>query len=118
MTITVNTKDYVRDSSPNANTEVYRGPNATASVKDALLLSRTAAKPTDTFPGMAKSRGKFTRTVEYATGKYADAIIEFTSSFPVGTAEADVDALRDDMGDFLIASYGNVVIFDQKITGL
>jgi hypothetical protein len=116
MTITVNTKAYNADGSVNANTVLYTGPNATYSLKDALLLARTAPKPTADFPGMAKARAKFTRTVEYSTGNFADAIVEVNVSVPVGMSEAAIDSIRDDMGDFLISSNGDDLFFKHDIS--
>lgn len=116
MSITVNTKAYVADVSPNANTTVYRGPAATFGVKDQLLLARTAPKPTAVYPGNARSRLKFTRSLEYSTGLFADAIIEVSVSLPVGVSSGAVDSLRDDMGDLLIASTADEIIRLHKLT--
>lgn len=119
MTITVNTKSYVADVSPNANTTVYRGPAATFGVKDQLVLSRTAPKATAEYPGNARARIKFARTLQYnaTTGETADAIIEVNVSIPVGVATASIDSLRDDMGDLLIASVADEIIRLHKIAG-
>lgn len=115
MAITVNTKSYVADVAPNANTMIYRGPAATFGSKDSILLARTAPKATATFPGMARARIKLVKTVEYETGKFADAILEIFASVPVGTTEAAIDSLRDDAGDLLISSVANDLIYQHVL---
>jgi hypothetical protein len=114
VSITVNTKAYAFRSNSGTNIANYDGPNKTFALKDDLLLASTPAKPGSS-PGVARSRAKFTRTVEYATGLYHDAICEVTVSFPVGMAEAAIDSLRDDMGDFLISSNGDDLFFKHDI---
>jgi hypothetical protein len=47
--------------------------------------------------------------VDYTAIGYA----EF--SIPVGMAEADIDSLRDDLGDLLISSNGDDLVFKHKI---
>lgn len=103
MTVTVNTKAYAFDSNLSADSARHTGPSHTYQVKDVLDLKRTAAKPTATFAGVARSSAKFARTVTLTDGSKAEAIGEASFSIPVGTADADIDSLRDDLGDFLIA---------------
>lgn len=115
MTITVNTKAYAFDTNPSADQGLHTGPSNTFSVKDNLILSRTAAKPTATYAGNARSSAKFSRTVTLADGSKAVAIAEASFSIPVGMAEADVDSLRDDLGDLLISSNGDDLVFKHDI---
>lgn len=115
MTITVNTKAYAFDTNPSPDTGRHIGPSNNFSVKDYLDLKRTAAKPTADFDGVARSSAKFTRTVTLASGESATAIAEASLSIPVGMAEADVDALRDDLGDFLVSSNGDDLVWKHSI---
>lgn len=115
MTITVNTKAYAFDTNPTPNQGRNLGPAATFDVKDEVVLSRTAAKPTATFDGVARSSVKFSRTVTLANSQKGTAIAEASFSIPVGMAEADVDSLRDDLGDFLISSNGDDLVWKHDI---
>lgn len=101
MAITVNTKAYNHNGNT-ADQATYTGPANTLTTKDMLILKTTAPKPTKDFDGVARRNAKFTRTVTLANGKTAEAKMEVISSLPVGMAEADVDSLRDDTGDFLL----------------
>lgn len=115
MTITVNTKAYAFDTNPTSDRGRHVGPNSNFATKDYLDLARTAAKPTATFAGVARSSAKFVRTVTLADGTKADAIAEASFSVPVGMAEADVDSLRDDLGDLLIAQNGDDLVWKHDI---
>lgn len=115
MTITVNTKAYAFDTNTTPDIGRHVGPAQTHSVKDYLELKRTAPKPTPTFAGVARSSAKFVRTVTLGDGSKADAIFEGSFSIPVGMAEADVDSLRDDAGDFLISSNGDDLVWKHDI---
>jgi hypothetical protein len=105
MSVTLNTKAYTFDTNPTPDSGRHVGPAQTASVKDYFDLKRTKAKPTATFPGMVRASVKFVRTVTISGESY-DAFFEGSIAYPAGTADADVDALRDDAGDFIIASNG------------
>lgn len=115
MTVTVNTKAYAFDTNPTPDSGRHTGPAATHSVKDYLDLKRAAAKPTADFAGVARASAKFVRTVTLGDGSKADAIAEASFSIPVGMAEADVDSLRDDLGDFLIAANGDDLVWKHDI---
>lgn len=115
MTVTVNTKAYAFDTNPTPDIGRHVGPASTYSVKDYLDMKRVAAKPTSTFAGVARSSAKFVRTVTLGDGSKADAICEASFSIPVGMAEADVDSLRDDLGDLLISSNGDDLVFKHDI---
>lgn len=114
MALTVNTKDYTLDSTQTPDRNRYHGPAHTMSVKDYLDASRVAAKPTADFDGVARSSLKFTRTV-VVNGENQTAIAEATFSIPVGTAEADVDSIRDDLGDALISTVGDNLVLKHDI---
>jgi hypothetical protein len=114
MTITVNTRAYTFDVNPSADSARYVGPANDFDTKDILELKRTPPKPTTTFPGVARASGKFSRTVVIGGVSYT-ALVEVNTSLPVGMAEADVDLIRDDMGDFLISSNGDDLFFKHKI---
>jgi hypothetical protein len=114
MTITVNTKAYAFDTNSTPDAARMVGPSNDFDTKDILELKRTAAKPTATFPGVARSSAKFSRTVTIGGVDYtAIGYAEF--SIPVGMAEADIDSLRDDLGDLLISSNGDDLVFKHKI---
>lgn len=117
MTITVNTKDYTFDTNPAPNIGRHKGPAHTYQAKDYLDLKRTDPKPTADFAGVARAGAKFVRTVTLADGSKGDAIIDVNVSLPVGMAEADIDSLRDDTGDFLLSPAADDLFVKQKING-
>ncbi len=114
MSITVNTKAYSLDTTQTPDSNLYTGPNHTFANKDTLVLKRTAPKATATFPGVARSTAKFTRSVTVGTEKY-DAIIEVNCSLPSGMAKADVDSLRDDIGDLINSTNGDDLAWKHDI---
>lgn len=103
MAITLNTKSYVLDSQPSPDSAKYAGPAATFDKKDFLLISRTAPKRTATSQGVARARAVTKRTF-VVDGVYHDVIFNTEMSVPVGVASTDVDAVRDDHGDFIIST--------------
>jgi hypothetical protein len=117
MTITVNTKAYAFDTNPSADQGVHVGPSNTFASKDVLVLGRSAAKPTATYAGNARSSAKFQRTVTLGDGSTAIATAEASFSIPVGMAEADVDSLRDDLGDLLLLQAADDLVWKHDITG-
>jgi len=114
MSVTLNTKAYAFDTNPTPDAGRHVGPAQTASVKDYFDLKRVKAKPTATFPGMVRASVKFVRTVTVA-GETYDAYFEGSIAYPAGTSNADVDALRDDAGDFIISSNGADLFKNHKI---
>ncbi len=114
MAITVNTKAYNHNGNT-SNAATYTGPAHTLAVKDTLTLRTTAPKPTKDFAGVGRQSAKFARTVTLAGGATAEAIVEVTTSLPVGMAEADVDSIRDDMGDFLLLAAADDLFWKQDI---
>jgi len=115
VTITVNTKAYAFDTNPTPNSGRHQGPAATHSVKDYLDLKRQEAKPNGTFAGVSRASAKFVRTVTLGDGSKAIATAEVNFAIPVGMAEADVDSIRDDLGDLTISSNGDDLVWKQKI---
>lgn len=109
----INTKTYAFDSNTADNAK-YAGPANDFDTKDILELKRTAAKPTATFPGVARSSAKFSRTVVIGGVSYT-AIAEANFSIPVGMVGADIDSLRDDLGDFLISANGDNLVEKHQI---
>lgn len=114
MTITVNTKAYAFDTNSTPDSARMIGPSNDFDTKDILELKRTAPKPTADFPGVARSSAKFSRTVTINGVNYT-AIAEANFSIPVGMAGADIDSLRDDLGDLLISSNGDDLVEKHKI---
>jgi hypothetical protein len=54
--------------------------------------------------------------VTIGTDLTADAIITVSCSLPVGMAQADVDALRNDVGDFLVSTEGGTLLWNHDLT--
>lgn len=117
MSITLNTLAYSQDTFVTPNKVSFVGPSNTSQVKDLLTLGRTAAKPTKDSDGVTRAEVKRTKTVTLASGAKVDIIVSASCSIPVGVAKADVDALRDDIGDFLISSGGDNLFWKHTITG-
>jgi len=115
MAITLNTLVYNQDSFVSADKVSYAGPSNTFQVKDLVILGRIAPKPTATYEGKAKSSMKRVKTVTLPNGKKDDIIIEMTVSVPVGALAADVDALRDDLGDLAISATGQSLVNTHKL---
>jgi len=116
MSLTVNAKTYTPDAF-GSNSVGYIGPLKTASVKDDLVLRRTAAKPTGTFSGVARSQAKLTRTLTLTGAKTPtwEVIADLTVSIPVGFAAADVDALCADLGALVASADFKSSLKQQKI---
>lgn len=102
MSLTINTKTYTPDSF-GSNQVGYNGPAKSGTLKDDIVLRRTAAKPTTTFSGLSRTSAKLTRTLGLtnALTPTGDALIEVSVATPVGYTAADVDALLNDMGSFV-----------------
>jgi hypothetical protein len=102
MPLIFNTKTYTPDSF--GNTAVgYIGAGHTASTKDDLVLRRQAAKPTSAFSGVSRTQSKLTRTVNL-TGSLtpkSEMLVAIDVTVPVGTADADVDAIVADMAAYV-----------------
>lgn len=116
MAITLNTLAYNQDAFVTPNKVRYTGPSNTFQDKDILDLGRVAPKPTVDFDGVARSSIKRVKTITLANGKRYDAHIEVTCSFPVGTANATIDAMRDDVGDFLISADAGTLLKNHDVT--
>lgn len=112
MSLTVNAKTFSADSF-GANSVTYSGPAHTITLKDDIRLARVAPKPVNGFAGVARSSGKLSRTLTVTNGgvsSAADAILEISTSIPVGAAAVDIDAVLNDMGAFLAsATYKTIV---------
>lgn len=114
MTITVNTKDYSEDSSPNPNAVRYRGPNQTYSVVDNIEIKRTLPKKTATYNGNARSGIRITRSA-VVNGETLVAFVNVDTSIPVGFPQADTTALVNDSGDLLASATGHAVVETQRL---
>jgi hypothetical protein len=115
MPITLNTVSYDNDGNVGTDKYVYKSASHAFDSKDILSLARTAPKPTSTFRGVARAEAKRTQTVTLDDGSFADAIITISCSLPVGMADADADALRDDMGDFALSTECQELFLNHKI---
>lgn len=116
MALTFNTKTYSGDSFAQ-NSIGYIGTAKTASIKDDLLMSRSAPKPTDTFSGLSRTEAKLTRTLVLTAAKTAtgDAKVRVMVDVPVGYAAADVDTLLNDAGALVSGADFKAHVKTQKI---
>jgi len=105
MSLTINAKTYAADAFAQ-NSVGYIGTLKTVSVKDDIVLKRTAPKASAVFSGVGRTTAKLTRTLTLtgAITLAGDGIVEINVSVPVGFASADVDALLNDMGSFLASA--------------
>lgn len=117
MSLNINAKTFSADSYQQ-NQVGYIGVLKTVSVKDDVVLKRTAPKPTSVFSGVGRTTAKMTRTLTLtgALSTASDAICEINVSVPVGFASADVDALLNDMGAFLASATFKTHVKSQQIT--
>lgn len=116
MALTLNTLVYNQDAALTPNKVQYTGPSNTFQDKDLLVLGRVNPKPTADFDGVSRTSVKRVKTVTLANGKRYDAIIETTTSFPVGITNTVIDGMRDDMGDFLISADAGTLMKNFDIT--
>lgn len=117
MSLVFNTKTYNADSYQKDSVG-YVGVLKTVSVKDDVVLRRTAPKPTSVFSGVGRTSAKLTRTLTLtgALTPTGDAICEISVSVPVGYASADVDALLNDMGALLSSASMKTHVKSQTIS--
>lgn len=117
MSLTINAKTYTADSFSTSQVG-YIGASKTVSVKDDVVLKRTAPKGTDVFSGVGRTSAKLTRTLTLTGAKTltGDGIVEISVSVPVGFASADVDALLNDMGAFLASASFKTHVKSQQIS--
>lgn len=116
MSLTINAKTYAGDSFEK-NAVGYIGSLKTVSVKDDVVLRRTAPKATDAFSGVGRTSAKMTRTLTLTGAKTTawDSILEISMSVPVGFAAADVDAMLNDMGAFLASATFKTHVKSQQV---
>lgn len=114
MSIEIGLKTYEQDTAVNPNRMTYVGPAHTFTIADVLVMGRTAPKPDvrTGFKGVSKTDSRFARSVEvdYDTTQKTEGIIRVETSLPVGTSEADVDALIADFAEWVgSAEFGLLV---------
>lgn len=116
MALTVNAKTFTADSFQQSQIG-YIGTLKTVSVKDDLVLRRTAPKPTAVFSGVGRTSAKLTRTFTLTGAKTTsgDAILECAVSVPIGYSGVDVDALLNDMGAFIASATFKTHVKSQQI---
>jgi len=102
MSITLNTKTYSFDTFVNPSKARYVGPAQTSVIKDQIFMAKTEPKVLDA-TGTARAQVKVVKTVLIGT-TYRDIIFDCSIAIPVGAANADVDSVRDDIGDLLISA--------------
>lgn len=117
MSLTINAKTYTPDAYQQ-NQVGYIGSLKTVSIKDDVVLKRTAPKVTDVFSGVGRTSAKMSRTLSLTAAKSltGDAICEISVSVPVGFASADVDSLLNDMGSFLASASFKTHVKSQQVT--
>jgi len=117
MALIINAKTYNADSFQQ-NQVGYIGSLKTVSVKDDVVLKRTAPKSTDSFSGVGRTSAKLTRTLTLTGAKTptGDGLVEINVSVPVGYAAADVDALLNDMGSFLASASFKTHVKSQQVS--
>lgn len=116
MSLTINAKTYTPDSFQQSAVG-YIGSLKTVSVKDDVVLRRTAPKSTAVFSGVGRTSAKMTRTLTLtgAATLSGDAIADISVSVPVGYTAADVDSLLNDMGAFLASASFKTHVKSQQI---
>lgn len=117
MAITLNTKSYDLDAWQNPNLVYYRGPAADHKTRDEVALGRTPPKANASGPGTARAMIRVAKTVfDTAGNPRGDVIMTTNISYPVGATDAELDAVRDDLGDLLISTAGGAVVNDFDLT--
>lgn len=117
MSLTINAKTFTADSF-GSSAVGYVGPLKSVTIKDDVVLRRTAPKRTSEFSGVGRTSAKLTRTLSL-TGvatPQGDAILEINASMPVGFTPADVDSVLNDMGAFLASAEFKSHVKAQKIS--
>lgn len=116
MPLTINAKTFTADSF-GSSAVGYVGPLKSVTIKDDVVLRRTAPKRTPEFSGVGRTSAKLTRTLNLtgAATPQGDAILEISVSVPVGFTPADVDLVLNDMGAFLSSADFKSHVKAQKI---
>jgi len=117
MPLVFNTKTYTGDKF-GVDAVGYIGAAKTLTTSDDLLMSRTPAKPTATFSGVARFQAKLTRTLTLtgAATPTGQAIFTISGSVPVGAAGADIDTAINDMAALFAHADFKVHVKTQKIS--
>lgn len=115
MSLTVNAKTYVQDTARTPDSFRYTGPSHDLTDKDMVDLKRVAPKPSSDSEGVGRSECKLTRTATDGTEDLGVMIFNFTSSVPVGTQDADIDAGIDDLAAFAATSAFKDLVKKQMI---
>lgn len=116
MALTINAKTYTADAYQKDSVG-YIGAGKTVSVKDDVVLRRTAPKATGTFSGLGRTTAKLQRTLTLtgALTPTGDAGVQIDVFVPVGYTAADVDTLLNDMGAFLASASFKTHVKSQQI---
>jgi len=116
MSITVNAIAYADDTNRTPDSSRYVSATNSLTVKDYVDLKRVAPKPSSDSLGKGRSMIKCTRTATDGTDPVGDLIVSIDGAFPVGTAEAEIEAAITDACTFAISAAGLDVFTNQKIT--
>lgn len=112
MSLTVSTKSYT-EYRTNPDAIAYAGPANTMNSKDTIEFKRVFPKPTATFAGVGRPTVKVVRSVTIGSS-VVDMILNISGSIPVGTAQADIEALLADAVS-LLGSQPAEDLFDSLV---
>lgn len=115
MALTISTKTYNFDTNPSPDSARYTGPAQTSTTKDLVFLKRVAPKVTKDFAGVVRASEKTVKNV-LLSGIYRDVIAETTFSYPVGTDQATITALRVDHSSLLASAPTQTLVDNAKIS--
>lgn len=116
MPLNINSKAFSADSYQKDRV-TYIGPAHTLSLKDVVTLMRTPPKATSVYSGKARTAAKLERTLTL-TGALTPSdvgIVSIEVAVPVGAASADIDALLNDMGNFLSSATFKLHVKNQTV---
>lgn len=116
MGLTVNAKAYAADA-VSANNVGYVGPAKTQSVKDDLVLKRTAPNPNAAYSGNTQVSAKLSRTHTLTGALTSTGVmgLEIRGIWPVGMSSADIDTACADMGAWIASADGKTAMKTPKV---
>lgn len=115
MSLTISTKAYTFDTNPSPDAARYYGPAQTSTIKDLVILKRTAPKATKDFGGVVRASEKTVKNF-LVNGVLRDLIAETNFSYPVGADQATITALRVDHSSLLASSPTQTLVDNSKIS--
>lgn len=110
----INSKTFVYDSAPSADSAKYTGALHTASSRDVITVRRVAPKSSKNDAGVSRAYHKRTIT-EIINGIPRDLVAETSYSIPVGASGTNIDALRVDNASFALSAAGESLVEAAKL---